>query len=191
MKKTITILLMLLAFNLNAQSLILTEDTVINQSENYLTVRTNGYNLTVNGSLNVSSFILLNKGNNADGGSITATNDIIVGTNLFFLEDNGSVKSNTGISVGQDTAGKGTIYYCTFYNSPLIGDNVSVIQDCSLSLRDFIKDIPLGEEYIIYNELGQFISKHNLKNKREIYTNNPNRWMYFPRLNYSKRMILK
>jgi len=64
MKKTITLLLTLLAFTVNAQSLILTKDTIIEHDENFLTVRTNGFDLTVKGSLVVTNFIMMNKGDN-------------------------------------------------------------------------------------------------------------------------------
>lgn len=188
MKKTITILLMLLTFAVSSQSLILTEDTVIPHDENYTTVRTNGFNLHVQGSLITTSFILLN-----GGGTITATDDIIVGSNIFFLDDNGTVQSQTGINVGNDTTGSGTIIYCTFYNSPIIGENINVTQDCSLSipLSEYIKNIPIGEEFYIMNELGQIIDQGVFKSNKDIYSIAPNRFIYFPRLKYGDRMIFK
>lgn len=156
MKKTITLLLMLLAFTINAQSsLILTEDTTINGSENYLTVRTNGFNLTINGSLNVTNFIMLNKGNNDTGGSITATDDIIVSSNVFFFNDNGFIKSNTGVSVGQDIVGSGTIYYCTFYNHGFTNDDVYFVQDCTLSIPEIKFNFEEAKLLGRFNIIGQ------------------------------------
>jgi hypothetical protein len=156
MKKITLLVFLLIGFFATAQeTLILTEDTVINQSESYNIVRTNGFNLTVNGSLNVISFILLNKGNQSDGGSVHTTDDLIVSGNVFFQDDNGTIRSNTGISVGGDTNGKGTFIYCTFYQSPVIGNDVTVIQNCTLSLPEFVQNLKIGEPYIIYNSLGQ------------------------------------
>lgn len=157
MKKITTILLMLLAFTIQAQvDLLLTEDTTIPYSENYRIVRTNGYNLTVEGSLNVSSFILLNKGNQADGGSIYATDDIIVSGNVFFLNDNGYIKSDTGVSIGDDITGTGTIYYCTFFQHGFTNDASYFVQDCTLSIEeyeyDFFKEANLLGRF---NILGQ------------------------------------
>lgn len=188
MKKLILLFTLLLSVTIYSQSLILTEDTVIDHDENYTTVRTNGFDLHVNGSLATTSFILLN-----GGGTITATDDIIVGSNIFFLEDNGTVKSETGIAVGNDIAGLGTIVYCTFLNAPIIGDDVDVVQDCSLSvpeIRDFIKSVTIGEPYVVENLLGQIIRTGTFKSRSDIFSNEINT-IYFPRLNYRARMILK
>lgn len=161
MKKTITILMMLFMIVSFGQSLILTEDTVINDSENFSTVRTNGFNLHVNGALNVSNFVMLNKGNQETGGSITATDDIIIGSNIFFFEDEGYIHSNTGISV-TEILGKGTVSYCTFLNVGFqIGDDVTVVQDCSLSVDDIAFKYDDAELLYYFDISGKKIHKEN------------------------------
>lgn len=194
MKRTFTILLMLLAFTIQAQmDLILTEDTTIPYSETYRIVRTNGYNLKVEGCLNVVSFIVLNKGNQDDGGSVYATDDIIVSGNVFFLNDNGYIKSDTGVSVGDDVDGTGTIYYCTFFQHGFPNDASYFVELCdtlSLPLIEYVKTIPYGEPYIIYNFVGQKISEGKLEDYSILYTDKP-MLIRFPNRNKSFKTKVK
>lgn len=148
MKKALLILLMIASLTSVAQSLLLTENTTLQGNQYYSTVRTNGYNLDIadGGSLSVASFIMLNKGSQDTGGTITAAN-INVGSNVFFFSDGGTLKSTGNVTVGLDVKGIGTVIYCTNFNSLLIDDSVQVIQDCTLSLPkpdfDFDKATPI------------------------------------------------
>lgn len=137
MKQALLILLMFASLTSVAQTLLLTEDTTLQGDQFYSTVRTNGFDLKIenDGSLQVGSFIMLNKGNNADGGTITAKN-ITVGSNVFFFSDNGTLKASGSVTVGTDIKGIGTIFYCTNFSSLLIDDSVNVVQDCTLSIKD-------------------------------------------------------
>jgi hypothetical protein len=196
MKKTITLLLTLLAFTVNAQSLILTKDTIIEHDENFLTVRTNGFDLTVKGSLVVTNFIMMNKGDNENGGKITAEDDIIISGNIYFLEDNGYIHSDTGISVGDEVIGVGTISYCNFLDiQSEICECTTIVQNCFLSLNNFnlkkiAEKINIGEPYIIYNTLGQVIKKDLFKGVLDIYTKDIS-FINFPRLGVRARTILE
>lgn len=148
MKKALLILLMIASLTSVAQSLLLTEDTTLQGNQYYSTVRTNGYNLNIadGGSLSVASFIMLNKGSQDTGGTITA-NNINVGSNVFFFSDNGTLKASGSITVGNDTKGIGTVIYCNQLTSFFLDESVQVIQDCTLSLPkhdfDFDKATPI------------------------------------------------
>lgn len=186
MRKLLLLFMLASSFTFS-QNLILTEDTFVDHDENYLTVRTNGFDLTINGSLVVTNFIMLN-----GGGTIKASDDIIVGSNIYFFNDNGAVKSETGISVSSDVVGVGTLSYCTFLNVPLYDETVTIIQDCSLSLPlvEYIKNVPTGEPYLVVNMAGQIIKEGVFKDSRDIYFKEV-AVIKFPRLGYSSKMRLK
>lgn len=165
MKKIITILLMLLAFTIKAQEpLILTQDTEIVNNATFSTVRTNGYNLYVHGELNVTRFIMLNKGNQETGGTVIAKNDINVGSNIFFFNDSGIVKSDwDAVRVSGDITGSGKIYYCTEFTNGFQDDVVYFNQSCeSLSIPNFEFNFEEAKLLGRYNILGQ--SQGNILN---------------------------
>lgn len=192
MKKALLILLMLASLTSVAQQLLLTEDTTLQGDHFYSVVRTNGYNLDIadGGSLSVSSFIMLNKGNQATGGTITAVN-INVGSNVFFFSDGGTLKSTGSITIGNDVKGIGTIVYCTNFSTFFIDESVQVIQDCTLSLplEEYVKSLRLGEPYLIYNFSGQLLRKGNLQSHLDIYATKP-QLIVFPRKHYRAKMKL-
>jgi len=167
-------------------SLYLSGDTVIEGSENFAFVRTNGYNLHVKGALNITNFILFN------GGGVVTTDDDFIVAGTIFMPDGGEIRAKTGISVARDITGTGTVYWCTFFNVPDYDDTITQVQDCFLNipLSKYIKNIPIGEEYFIYNELGQILEKRILKDYSELYSDKVY-YLYFPKLNYSSRTILK
>lgn len=184
MKKALLILLMFTTLTSLAQSIILTEDTILQGNQNVLFVRANGHDLTVNGNLTTTSFILVGSG------TITVNGNLVVGTNLFFQSDNGHVIATGSVNVGTDVKGIGTITFCTSFNSLLLDDSVVLIQDCTLSITDFVQTINKGEPYIIYNSLGQMLRAGLYESEKDIYATEL-RVMRFPRLNYSSKMKLK
>lgn len=184
--KQITILLcMLIGLTSYAQTLLLTEDTILDGNQIYTTVRTNGNNLIVNGRLTVTAFIMLN-----DGGHVFTTDDLTVSGDVFFLEDNGTIQSAGGIIIGGDLNGVGNVIYCSFLSYGILGADIKVLQNCTLSIKEYVKGVKINEPYIIYNSLGQMLKMGLYKGKQDIYSTEF-RIIKFPRLNYSAKMIIK
>jgi hypothetical protein len=82
------------------------------------------------------------------------------------------------ISGAMDVESEGLVVY---------GD---IITDASLSILEYSKSLKVNEPYIIYNSLGQML-KTGLYQSREDIFSDEIRFISFPRLNYSSKMIIR
>jgi hypothetical protein len=169
MKKLITILVLMITVLVNAQSVILSEDTTVSGTQIMDFLRTNGYDYTVvDGDLIVNDFIMLNGGNGSYGGYIHVSGNVTT-KNAFFFDAKGTIRADGGVSITSDAVGVGYVEYCTFGNVPNHDETVLVTQNCgTLSIKDapkLIKNYPNGLDYDIYNVLGQAV-KSGVTNER-------------------------
>ena len=120
--------------------------------------------------LRISNASLVVKGNFfASPGKITFSENcestLVVEGNLFYT--NGSIDiENEGLTV------------------------VGNIIEMTLSLMEFSKTLNKGEIFIVYNSLGQMLKTGSYNDVSDLYSNEL-RFIRFPKLNYSSKMILK
>jgi len=62
--------------------------------------------------------------------------------------------------------------------------------EATLSLKQFARTLNKGEIFIIYNSLGQMLRTGTYKDVSDLYSNEI-RYIKFPKLNYSSRMMIK
>lgn len=190
MKKVITLLLLAIFIAAPAQNIIVSEDTVFNESVNASSLRINpNVQVTFKNNLSLTGSILF-----LANTKLIVEGSTNVGKNIFFQSGHGTFEATGSVFVSNDITGNGTgeIIYCDSLQYGFIGDNVKIAQDCSLSisLQDFVKTLPFGEPYKVYNVTGQFLYERKLQSYSEIYVTEP-KVIVFPNRHYSKKMILK
>jgi len=122
--------------NNSEDALIINEDTCLESSGQYGTIRINGNSeLTLTSQdVQVQSSIVI-----TGDGTVNVEESLIVNNNIFFLGENGTVNVGKGIVVGHavDQGGfGGEINSCTFASIQILDPGVSSNQTCDITFDD-------------------------------------------------------